>query len=64
MLVAFGSWNGLVTISLSSGPAVIADMFRKEERGSAMAIAIAFHLVGPVAAPILGIFTAQAKGWR
>ena len=64
MLVAFRFLNGLVITSLTLGPTIIADLFKKEERGLAMALAITFQLVGPVAAPIIGSFTAQAKGWR
>lgn len=64
MLVAFRFLNGLAITSLTLGPTIVADLFRKEERGSAMAIAIVFQLLGPVAAPIVGSFTAQAQGWR
>ena len=64
MLVAFRFLNGLVITSLTLGPTIIGDLFKKEERGSAMAVAIIFQVIGPVAAPIAGSFTAQAKGWR
>ena len=64
MLVAFRFFNGLVITPLTLGPAIIGDMFPKEEPGTAMAVAIVFQVLGPVAAPIVGSFTAQAKGWR
>ena len=64
MLMAFRFLNGLVITSLTLGPRIVGDLFKKEERGSAMAIAIAFPLIGPFASPIVGAYVAQAKGWR
>ena len=64
MLVAFRFLNGLSVASLSLGPAIVGDMFKKEERGSAMAVLYLGPLIGPVTAPIIGGFLAQAKGWR
>lgn len=64
MLVGFRFLNGLSIASLTLGPAVVGDMFKKEQRGSAMAILYIGPLLGPVTAPIVGGFLAQAKGWR
>lgn len=64
MLITFRFLNNLVIISLTLEPNIISDLFIEEERGSAMALAIVFPLTGPVAAPIFGGYTAQAKGVR
>lgn len=64
MLVAFRFLNGSVVTALTLGPSIVGDLFAKEERGSAMALAIVFPLVGPIAAPLVGGYTAQAKGVR
>ena len=64
MLGAFRFLNGFVITSLTLGPSIVADLFEKEERGTAMALAITVPLIGPVVAPIVGSFIAQAKGWR
>ncbi|MCJ1377245.1 hypothetical protein MMC17_000337 [Xylographa soralifera] len=64
MLAAFRFLNGLVIASLTLGPAMIGDMFKQEERGAAMAVLFMGPLLGPVAAPIIGGFLANAEGWR
>ena len=64
MLVGFRFLNGLSIASITLGPAVVGDMFKKEQRGSAMAILYIGPPIGPVTAPIIGGFLAQAKGWR
>ena len=64
MLVGFRFLSGLSIVSITLGPAVVGDMFKKEQRGSAMAILYIGPLIGPVTAPIIGGFLAQAKGWR
>ena len=64
MLAAFRFLNGLVIASLTLGPAMIGDMFKQEERGAAMAALYMGPLLGPVAAPIIGGFFANAEGWR
>lgn len=53
MLIAFRFLNGFVVTSLTLGPSIVGDLFRKEDRGAAMAMAIAFPLLGPLAAPIV-----------
>jgi MFS family permease len=42
----------------------MADMFRSEERGAAMALWSIGPLLGPVIGPIGGAYLGQAKGWR
>ena len=64
MLIAFRFLNGFVITSLTLGPSTVGDLFKKEERGSAMAIAIAVPLIGPFAAPIIGGLIAARNGWR
>ena len=64
MLVAFRFLNGLVVTFLTLASSVVGDLFEKENRGSALAIAIALPLTGPFIAPVIGGCTAEAKGWR
>lgn len=64
MLVVFRFLNGVVATSLTLGPSIIGDLFKKEVRGTAMSLALCMPLIGPFAAPIVGGFVAQAKGWR
>lgn len=42
----------------------MADLFRSEERGAAMAAWTIGPLLGPVIGPIAGAYLGQAKGWR
>lgn len=49
---------------LTIGGGVIADMFRREQRGMATAIYGAGPLLGPVIGPICGGFIAERAGWR
>lgn len=49
---------------LTIGGGVISDLFRREQRGLAMAIYGAGPLLGPVIGPICGGFIAQRAGWR
>jgi MFS family permease len=64
MLIVFRFLNGLCVTSLTLGPSIVGDLFRKETRGSSMAITIALPMISPYFAPIVGSYTAQAKGWR
>jgi MFS family permease len=63
MLVVFRFLNGFMILSVTLGPSIAGDLFRKEERGTAMSVAIALPLMGPFA-PIVGSYIADAKGWR
>lgn len=64
MLIVFRFLNDFVVTSLTLGPSIVGDLFRKEDRGAAMAMALAFPLLGPFAAPIVGSNTGEALGWR
>ena len=64
MLIVFRFLNGLTTTSLTLAPSIIGDLFVAEQRGFAMAIAISLQLIGFLAAPTVGGYIAQAKGWR
>lgn len=65
MPIAFRFLSRLFVSSAAAlGPSVVGDLFRKEYRGEAMAIAIAFPLVGPFIAPVIGSYVAKNKGWR
>jgi MFS family permease len=50
--------------SSTIGGGTMADMFRSEERGAAMAAWSIGPLLGPVIGPIGGAYLGQAKGWR
>jgi MFS family permease len=64
MLVSFRFLNGVAITSLTLGPNIVGEVFKKEERGTAMSIAIALPLLGPFIAPIVGGYIAGALGWR
>ncbi|ATZ54111.1 hypothetical protein BCIN_10g01310 [Botrytis cinerea B05.10] len=64
MLIAFRFLCGLVVSSVTLGPSIVGDLFRKEDRGTAMSVAIAFPLLGPFAGPVIGSYITEAKGWR
>ncbi|KAL6232809.1 major facilitator superfamily domain-containing protein [Aspergillus navahoensis] len=49
---------------LSNGPAILADMFEKPERGLAMCIWSGAPFLGPAIGPIIGGFLGQAEGWQ
>ncbi|THH29030.1 hypothetical protein EUX98_g5165 [Antrodiella citrinella] len=59
VLQAFGSSSGL-----SIGIAVIGDIYRLEERGTASGIFFGCVLLGPALAPVAGGFAAQYYSWR
>jgi multidrug resistance protein len=42
----------------------LADVWRKEERGLAMAMFSAAPFLGPILGPLIGGFLSDAKGWR
>lgn len=64
MLVAFRFINGMAVTVLTLSPSIIGDLFLREERGRAMAVAISVPLIGPCVAPIVGGYVASALGWR
>ena len=64
MLVAFRFLNGAVLAALTLTPTIIGDLFRPEERGTAMAVGIGLQVIGPFIAPICGAFIANSLGWR
>ncbi|KAJ5113336.1 bicyclomycin resistance protein [Penicillium angulare] len=64
MLVAFRFINGMAVTVLTLSPSIIGDLFHREERGTAMAVAISVPLIGPCVAPIVGGYVASALGWR
>lgn len=64
MLIAFRFLCGFVVCCVTLGPSIVGDLFRKEDRGTAMSVAIAFPLLGPFAGPVIGSYITEAKGWR
>lgn len=65
MLIVFRLLTGIVgACPLALGPASIADMFRQEERGRAIATWNLPILLGPTLGPLVGSYLASAKGWR
>ena len=50
--------------ALATGGATIADMYDPARVAYGICIWGSFGILGPVVGPILGGFTAQAKGWR
>ncbi|GKZ33274.1 hypothetical protein AbraIFM66950_003114 [Aspergillus brasiliensis] len=64
MLVAFRFINGLAITTITLAPSITGDLFVREERGAAMALAITLPLLGPCAAPIVGGYVTSNLGWR
>ncbi|PWY66358.1 MFS general substrate transporter [Aspergillus sclerotioniger CBS 115572] len=64
MLVAFRFINGLAITTITLAPSITGDLFVREERGAAMALAITLPLIGPCAAPIVGGYVTSDLGWR
>ncbi|MCJ1281917.1 hypothetical protein MMC26_001240 [Xylographa opegraphella] len=65
MLIGFRFLAGCAgSAVLTMGGGTVADLFRQEERGSAIALFSAGPLLGPVVGPVAGGFLSQAKGWR
>ncbi|EPQ50676.1 MFS general substrate transporter [Gloeophyllum trabeum ATCC 11539] len=56
---AFGASSGM-----STGAAVIGDIYRLEERGTAMGVFFAACLLGPALAPLAGGLAAHYASWR
>ncbi|KAF9261792.1 MFS general substrate transporter [Marasmius fiardii PR-910] len=53
-----------VSFGISVGAAVIGDMYRLEERGTAIGVFFAACLTGQVLAPVVGGFAARYLSWR
>lgn len=64
MLVAFRFLSGFLITALTLSPSIAGDLFRKEERGTAMAVGIGLQLIGPFVGPIIGGIIADRVGWR
>ncbi|KAI2602614.1 MFS multidrug transporter [Hypoxylon sp. NC1633] len=63
-LVGFRFLNGMAVLSTALNPSMVGDLFRVEQRGSAMAIVGFASMLGPVAGPIIGGYLGDALGWR
>lgn len=65
MFIVFRLLTGLVgACPLTLGPASVADCFRQEERGRAMAIWNMPVLLGPSLGPAVGAYVSRGLGWR
>lgn len=64
MLVAFRFLNGVAVVSTVLNPSIVGDLFRIEQRGSAMAMVGLAPMLGPVVGPIIGGYLGSALGWR
>ncbi|RSM00579.1 hypothetical protein CDV31_011745 [Fusarium ambrosium] len=65
MFIVFRLLTGLVgACPLTLGPASVADCFRQEERGRAMAIWNMPVLLGPSLGPAVGAYVSRSLGWR
>lgn len=63
-LVAFRFFNGMAVVSVVLNPSIVGDLFRVEQRGSAMAMVGLAPMLGPVVGPIIGGYLGAALGWR
>jgi len=61
-------WRGVQAVGssagISTGMAIIGDIYRLEERGTAMGITFGAILVGPAVAPLAGGFATEHASWR
>lgn len=65
MLLAFRFLNGFVAAPLTLGPTIVSDMFRPEQRGTALGIANLIPMTGLSLGPIIGgAVIGQGKSWR
>lgn len=65
MLISFRFLAGLVgSCPLTMGAGSIADCFKQEERGKAMAIWTLPVLLGPSIGPVAGGYLSEYLGWR
>lgn len=65
MLIVFRLVAGMVgSCPLAIGPASIADMFKQDERGKAIAVWNLPVLLGPALGPLVGSYLSTATGWR
>ena len=64
MLIAFRCLNGLAVASPILNSAVVGDMFKPEQRGSAISLAGVSALIGVIIGPIAGGYLTDLKGWR
>lgn len=64
MLIAFRCLSGLTVASTTLNSGTVGDMFRQEERGTAMSIMSLCPLLGVVSGPIIGGYLTAAIGWR
>ncbi|KAI1374520.1 bicyclomycin resistance protein [Hypoxylon crocopeplum] len=63
-LIAFRFLNGMAVVATVLNPSMVGDLFRVEERGSAMAMVGLAPMLGPVVGPIIGGYLGDALGWR
>ncbi|KAI9663806.1 MAG: hypothetical protein M1821_007296, partial [Bathelium mastoideum] len=63
MIIAFRFINGMA-YPVVLNAAMAGDMFRREERGSAITVISMAPLIGPTFGPTFGGLLAQYKGWR
>ena len=64
MLIAFRFLNGLVLASITLSPTIVSDIFRREERATALSVAAMTPVIGPTCGPILGSVITGSIGWR
>ncbi|CBF87203.1 hypothetical protein AN2613.2 [Aspergillus nidulans FGSC A4] len=65
MLIIFRFLTGLIGAApLTIGPGTVADCFRQEERGRAMAVWTMPVLLGPCLGPAVGAYVSRSLGWR
>ncbi|KAK4131587.1 MFS general substrate transporter [Trichocladium antarcticum] len=63
-LVAARMLTGLAVAGNVLNPAIVGDVFAREERGSALSLIYLAPLVGGAAGPLVASAVAQAYGWR
>lgn len=64
LFIACRVLTGLATATNVLNPAIVADMFPIEERGTAMSLLMVAPLTGGTVGPVIGGAIAQSSGWR
>ncbi|KAL9087583.1 MAG: hypothetical protein Q9159_003533 [Coniocarpon cinnabarinum] len=64
MLIAFRFLSGATAVSATLNPAIVGDLYVKEERGRTLSTMVLATVMSPVIGPIIGGYLGQNQGWR
>ncbi|KAM3451176.1 hypothetical protein MY3296_005548 [Beauveria thailandica] len=64
MLIAFRFLTGCFLSILTLGPAIVGDLFRMEQTGRSMALAMGAQMIADFISPVAGSYISSRLGWR